>query len=114
MKLLSEIEAAIELLRNGQSARLDNLLFEPSENSISVIGWSAYRNFSSLTKQIAIGELQEIKSTLNTIILKNPQLSFLKTEQLVYILAFDEGGKGSIRLCKEVSSKIEWLATLKD
>lgn len=111
----NRIETVIEFLKDGQSFYMENLAFEmEGRETVVVIGWSAFINLTNLTKQAAIKEFNDIKSTFNKILEDSQNFrNFIANKSIKYKLCFDDGGKASIDICSEKNGVINWLIDLR-
>jgi hypothetical protein len=105
---------AIFLLEDGHSLKVGDLLFDSTgKNHISVTGWTRNQTLSSLTKETAMSELNEIKTLFNKMAeVSNELNNFLKERNIEYCLDFDYG-TGAIGICKEINGEIIWETDLR-
>ena len=107
------IETALVFLKEKKSYRVGDLrLGIDEEGGFFVTGWSNCFYFESITKSIALDELQEIKVLFNKIVAQSPELAdFVKGRKVKYHLSFDEG-KCGIGICSEENDIVIWTAKL--
>ena len=104
------IKTALEFLKDGQSFTVGELRLDVEESGIiEVTGWSQFKNFSNLTKQQSLKELEEIKSLFYKMVDISIDLrNFIGGKSIKFNLYFDDYGKGSIGICSEKDGKVKW------
>ena len=99
------IETALVFLKEKKSYRVGDLrLGIDEEGGFFVTGWSNCFYFESITKSIALDELQEIKVLFNKIVAQSPELAdFVKGRLGTIELAdFVKGSLGTVELAEFV------------
>lgn len=82
--------------------------------SVFVTGWSTFNNLENLTRQIALKELQEIKSLFQKMVDISPELKeFTKDKIVEFNLVFDYG-EGAIGVFSEKGGVVKWEVDLKE
>ncbi len=111
----NRIKIALEFLKDGQSFSVGDLMLGiDSFNCLVVTGWSQYSNFTNLTKENSIQELEEIKSLFSKMLNSSAELKkFTEKKSIEYVLSFDDYGKVSINICSEKNGVLKWLVELK-
>ena len=106
----NRIKIGLEFLKDSQPFNIDNLqLSLINYNVLTIVGWSKYLNFSSLTVENSTTELNDIKNTFLNMLKTSISLkNFTENKSLQYILCYDDGGKASIEICCEKDGIIIW------
>ncbi len=114
MPEINTIKTALEFLKDGQSAKIDNLLLECKSNVVKVIGWTQYQNIKNITQRIATQELQSIKEQFKDLMEKYVDLkNFISGKKVEYYLYFDDSGKGSVVIGKEIENVATFQSFIK-
>jgi len=112
-ELLSRIKAAIVLLPDGHTLKIGDLSLSCSDkNHLAVKGWTIH-NLDSMNKQIALSELQEIKSLfINMVDASSNLKDFINGMQIEFYLGYDYQ-LGSVGICSEINGEIKWETLLR-
>jgi hypothetical protein len=115
MQTERKIKVALEFLKEGRSTNVGDLsLGINASGNVQIIGWSQYLNFSNLTKERALDELEGIKKSFFLMLRASDELrQFVQGKSLAFNLYFDEYGKASISICEEKNGVVKWNASLR-
>ena len=112
----SRLETAVDFLLEGTSPpfKIGDLRIGLKEDkTLYVTGWTRSSSIENMTKNRAIGELEEIKQIFEKMIASSDRLHRLVQESGVeFNLAFDYG-MGAIGICTERKNTIEWLIEMR-
>ena len=114
-ELHNRIKSAIALLNDGHSCKVGDLTFScKSPNLFIVSGWLTINNLEGVNRSSALEELKEIKCLFFKMVDKSRELSeFIRDKEIEYTLNYDDSGKASIEICREVDKQIIWKSVLK-
>ena len=112
--ITKRIKTAVEFLKDGQSFNVGELRFGiGNSNCIYVTGWTQYLHLENLTKQLALKELNNIKTLFNRMVSTSTELrDFAQGKSIEYNLAFNYG-QGAIGICTEKDGVLKWEHDLK-
>jgi hypothetical protein len=115
MELHLRSKAALEIIKQGQSFRVGNLLISLTGGKVlTVTGWTQYVHLSSLTKEIALKELEASKNEFKELIFTSSDWrKFTEDKMIEFTLDFDDYGKAGIAICKEEDGQVVWITDLK-
>jgi len=84
------INIALEFLKLGQSYTIYSLRLGVRNHYIYVTGWSRCANIESLTKQMALDELDEVKELFEYMVKESPALAaFIKDKNVKFNLCIN-------------------------
>jgi len=84
------INIALEFLKLGQSYTIYSLRLGVRNQYMYVTGWSRCINMESLTRQMALDELDEVKELFGYMVKESPALAaFIKNKNVKYNLCFN-------------------------
>jgi hypothetical protein len=107
------IKIALNFLKSGQSFTVADLRLHVVADEMRVTGWSNFLNFSSISRNTSLHELQEIKAIFNSVLSISSELNeFVAGKTIKYILCYDDAGKGAVDICYEIDNNIKWIAKL--
>jgi len=102
------IKTAIEFLKDGQSFKVGDLRLGIERGILVVSGWSQYAEIENVNKQIALRELDEIKTIFQVMKDESEELrSFVANKKIEYHLYYNYG-MGSIEMCYEAKGTVKW------
>jgi hypothetical protein len=106
---LNRIKTAIESLKNGHPVMIDNILIGVKEmNNLYVTGWTKCKQIKDLTRDQAIIELNEIKTTFMHLVDFSSELkNFIQNKTINYNLAISYRTAG-IGICSEKDGVLIW------
>ena len=109
-----EVKLLPDFLNQERACSVDGLRFEVIGNDvIEIIGWSNYIHLRSITRTIALQELEAIKIHFMSLLKRFQSLSdFFEGKNLKYSLWFEDYGKGSLVICSTFGETIEWLISI--
>jgi hypothetical protein len=115
MQTGKNIKVALEFLKEGRSTNVGDLsLGINASGDVQIIGWSQYLNFSNLTKERALDELEGIKKSFFQMLSASDELrQFVHGKSLAFNLYFDDYGKASISICEEKNGVVKWNVSLR-
>ncbi len=107
--LKNRIKAALEIIQEGHSFNIDNLLFSyDNSGEVNITGFSQLIYLHSITKEGALDEVQKIKESFYEMVRQSPELqNFIKNKGIQFNLNLDIG-KASILICSERGDLITW------
>ena len=110
MYIDDEVKLLPDFLSQGQAFTVDGLRFEVVGNDlIEIIGWSNYTHLRSITRTIALQELQAIRVHFKNLLERFQSLfDFFERKSIKYSLWFDDYSKGSFVICSVFGETIEW------
>jgi hypothetical protein len=108
-ELKHRIRNAITVLSGGHSFQVGELSFNAKDKqTFSVTGWTVKNDLKSVTKSVALNELNEIKSLFEKMIQVSSELSdFIEQRKIEFNLGYDYG-MGGIGICTEIDGQITW------
>lgn len=114
MYIDDEVKLLPDYLSQGRAFSVDGLRFEVVGNDlIEIIGWSNYTHLRSITRTIALQELEAIQIHFKDLLKRFQPLSdFFDGKNLKYSLWFDDYSKGSLVICSIYGETIEWLVSI--
>jgi hypothetical protein len=114
MYIVDEIKLLPDFLSQGRAFSVDGLRFEVIDNNlIEIIGWSNYTHLRSITRTIALQELEAIQILFKSLLKRFQSLSdFFDGKNLKYSLWFDDYSKGSLVICSTFGETIDWLTSI--
>ena len=114
MYIDDEVKLLPDFLSQGQAFSVDGLRFEVVGNDlIEIIGWSNYTHLRSITRAIALQELEAIQVHFKNLLERFKSLSdFFERKSLKYSLWFDDYSNGSLVICSIFEETIEWLISI--
>jgi|SRR6185312_8023420 len=84
------INIALEFLKLGQSYTIYSLRLGVRNHYMYVTGWSRCANIESLTKQMALDELDEVKELFEYMVKESPALAaFIKDKNVKFNLCIN-------------------------
>ena len=106
------ISKRIWLLADGIPLKLDSMTIRTFDSDkLLVTGWTTTINFSNISKENLLQELDDLKSSFSDLSKKFPGLiDIVKGNNLTieYHMAYDDSGKAGIALCSEIKGKLIW------
>jgi hypothetical protein len=114
--LIHRIENAVLLLLNGHGLKVNELTLRSKDQfTLTVTGWTNYNHIGNITEQIALSELEQTKNSFSEMLnLSKSLMDFTKKRQVEYYLSYDDSGKCSIPICKEMNGELEWKIQLRN
>ena len=105
----SRIKTAIEFFNYGKSFIINGLkLGLNTDGQLYVVGWSNHPTIITLTKKIALTELNKIKKEFEAMVDEFYDLKKIITNRSIeYNLAFKDG-QASIGICSEIMNDVKW------
>jgi hypothetical protein len=115
MQTEKNIKVALEFLREGRSTNVGDLrLGLNAFGDVQIIGWSQCLNFSSVTKESALDELEGLKKSFFQMLSTSDELQqFVQGQSLEFNLYFDDYGKVSVSICEEKNGVVKWNASVR-
>src|SRR5437868_4507072 len=115
MQTEKNVKVALEFLREGRSTNVGDLrLGLNASGDVQIIGWSQYLNFSRVTKESALDELEKLKKSFFQMLSTSDELrQFVEGKSLEFNLYFDDYGKVSVSICEEKNGVVKWNASLR-
>lgn len=107
---VKRLNSSVAFLQDGQSFKVGEFVLGTIDSkTIFVNYYSAYHNIDSLTKGIAIDELNAGKKKLAEISREAYEFSeFVKNKSIEYNLVIDTGGAG-VNVCSEKNGVLAYL-----
>ena len=106
---MQRLTIAASMVKDGRSMPVGDVLLEAEGNdTLTVTGWSRSNALEKITKQSALGELQEIKEIFQEMINVCPDLLELAGKQRVQVCLGFDYGMGAVRICSEADGQIIW------
>jgi hypothetical protein len=106
------IRQRIWLIADGIPLKLDSLTIRTSDSDkLLVTGWTNTINFSNISKENILQELNDLKCSFSDLLKKFPELNdIVKGNGLTieYHMAYDDSGKAGIGLCSEIEGRLNW------
>ena len=102
------INIALEFLKLGQSYTIYSLRLGVRNHYVYVTGWSRCINVESLTEQMALDELDEVKELFGYMVKESPALAaFIKDKNVKYNLCLNPV-KDFVPIVSEYVGAITW------
>lgn len=102
------INIALEFLKLGQSYTIYSLRLGVRNHYMYVTGWSKCASVESLTKQMALDELEEVKELFDYMVKESPELAaFIKNKNVKFNLCVNPT-KDFVPIVSEYVGAITW------
>ena len=109
----NRIEIAVEMLKEGRSFKLGDILLSASEDVMHVTSQTRSFSLDTMSQASALRELSEIKGLFEKMISKSSNLSeFAANKSLEFILTIS-AGMSNQPVCREHNGEVIWESALK-